>query len=75
MDGKDHRSSFSKYDRKRATQLLENHFVEQNTSLNLLMTNQDLRIYILKNKENVYKKFIEWNTMVENSRGQKIKTH
>ena len=31
-------------------------------------------IYILKNKSEVFKKFLEWKTMVEKSSSEKIKT-
>ena len=31
-------------------------------------------IYILKNKSEVFKKFLEWKSMVEKSNGEKIKT-
>ena len=87
MDGKHHRSSFPKSGGRRATKLLE--IVHSDVCGTLeakslsgaeyFVTFIDDKsryvwIYILKNKSEVFKKFLVWKSMVEKSSGEKVKT-
>ena len=87
VDGKHHRSSFPKSGDRRATKLLE--IVHSDvygrleakslSGAEYFVTFIDDKsryvwIYILKNKSEVLKKFLEWKSMVEKSSGEKIKT-
>ena len=87
VDGKHHRSSFPKSGGRRTTKLFEivhsdvcGRFDPKSLSgAEYFVTFMDdksryIWIYILKNKSEVFKKFPEWKSMVEKSRGEKIKT-
>ena len=87
VDGKHHRSSFPKSGSRRATKLLE--IVHSDVCGRLEAKSLSgaeyfvtfigdksryVWIYILKNKSEVFKKFLGWKSMVEKSSGEKIKT-
>ena len=87
VDGKHHRSSFKKSGGRRTTKLLE--IVHSDVCGRLEATSLSgakyfvtfiddksgyVWIYILKNKSEVFKKILEWKSMVEKSSGEKIKT-
>ena len=87
MDGKHHRSSFPKSGSRRATKLLE--IVHSDVCGRLEAKSLSgaeyfvtfiedksryVWIYILKNKSEVFKKILEWKSMVEKSSGEKVKT-
>ena len=87
VDGKHRHSSFPKSGGRRATKLLEivhNDVCERLEAKSLsgaeyfvTFINDKSRyvwIYILKNKSEVFKKFLEWKSMVEKSSCEKIKT-
>ena len=87
VDGKHHCSSFPKSSGRRATKLLEivcsdvceGLEAKSLSGAEYFVTFIDDKsryvwIYILKNKSEVFKKFLEWKSMVEKSTGEKIKT-